>query len=158
MKNMDFYLEDEIKELNSEAKELELKIDGLLTEGTKESYETVLKYMFDSNNDSLFRVSRSLNVLRLLSEAEKKQLDKGLDVTIFTGRDLRGLEELYQELVFRLRRVEFDKPISVKDDILQFLVDNHLSLDILVVVIQGTIYLYNKDKIWKAITESAKNG
>ena len=152
MKETDFYLEDEVRRLKKKAFDVERKINNLLLEGTNKSYKKVLEIIFDKETEVCFQVSRPLNVLRVLSEVVKVELEKGCERSIFCGRDLYALEELYQEMVFRLRRVEFGKPINIKEDILQFIVENGLSLEYLIAVVQGTHYLYDKDRIWKVIS------
>ena len=149
----DLYLYNDIAELRARAVEVEEYVNRLLINGTNTDYQKVLDCILDGKNENLFQVSRPLNVLRLVSEVEKRELESKKETTVFSGRDLYKIEDIYQETVFRLRRIEFEKPICIKDDLLQFIIDNKLSLDFLIVVIQGTYYLYNKEKIWKAISD-----
>ena len=149
----DLYLEKDMKDLREKRLKAEEQINKLLKEGTPEKYLEVYDLLRTPDIEFCIKDSKALLNLRILSIVEKKLIERGDHYTIFTGRNLYELEELYQELVFRLRRVEFGKQIDIKRDIYGFLVENRLDPEILMAVIKGTVYIYNKDLILKRLTE-----
>lgn len=155
--NQDYYKTEDIAALNAYAKDIEEKVNRLLNAGGRDNYLKCCEIIKDPNNECCFQVSKPLMNLRILAIAEEAQLNKEDEVTVFDGRDLYTLEELYQEIVFKLRRLEFNIETDVRRDILQFLVDEKIGADVLLVVIRLTTYLYSKDKIWEAITKGLKN-
>ncbi len=158
IKKDDYYTEEDVALLKSGAAELEQRVDGLLQSAGQEDYLKIFEITSDPDNSKYIKCSKKLSNLCILSVAEKKQMEKGMNVTIFTGRDLTELEALYQEIVFRLRRIEFDKDIDIKQDIFGFLSENNLTFDIVVAVLYGTAYLYDKDGIFDRIAGEMNNG
>lgn len=150
-KNGDYYRTEDICKLKEGAQELENVINTLLEAGGADNYSKVCEIIKTDVAAVFFQVSRPLIVVRILATVEENQLAKGFKITIFSGRNLYALEELYQEIVFRLRRIEFDMDVDIKNDILQYMVDMSLSLDALIAVLHGTTYLYSKEKIWRVI-------
>jgi len=148
----DYYKTEDVERIKGLAFELETEIDGLLCEGGSENYRKCCEIIEDKRLDYLFNVSRKLMVLRILANIESNQLNKNNEITVFSNRNLEKLENVYQEMVFRLRRVEFGMDIDIKQDILQFLIQEQLSLDFLLGVLAGTVYLYSKNFIWESIS------
>lgn len=155
-KNGDYYRTEDVRKLQESARELESVVNTLLEAGGYDNYRQVCMILKSDQAEVLFQVSKSLMVARIFTTVEELQLSKGSEVTVFCGRNLCELEALYQEIVFRLRRIEFEIEIDIKKDIFQFLIDEKLSVDVLIAVLQGTTYLYSKDKIWNTLLAESK--
>lgn len=149
----DIYLEDEVRILMSRARETEKKVDELLLDGSPEAQKKICDILMDDSAALLFKGSKKLMCARIFSDVVLKHLEKGKTQTVFSSRNLTELEALYQELVFRLRRIEFDLDIDIEKDIFMFLTEQKIGIDELVAVLYGTLYLYGRDKIWSRITE-----
>ena len=155
-KNGDYYHTEDIQKLQKCAGDIENIINNLLETGGADSYREVCEILKSDMAAALFQVSKPLMVARILATVEENQLAKGKEITVFSGRNLYALEALYQEIVFRLRRIEFEMNIDIKEDIFRFLVDENISIDVLIAVLHGTTYLYSKDKIWDAIVAESR--
>jgi len=153
----DHFSSEEVAELKKRAAEMENRIEDLLEKSDNESYMKVCEIITDPSISDYIKCSKKLSNLCILSVCERKQIEKGMKTTLFSGRTLEDLEVLYQEIVFRLRRIEFGKEIDIKRDILGFLQGNNLSLDVLVSVLYGTAYLYDKDGIWNKIAGESES-
>ncbi len=157
-KGDDIYSAEEVAALRNEASRIEANIDSLLAASDNASFMKVCEIIGDPAISKYIKCSKKLSNLCILAVAERKQLEKGMNTTIFSGRDLENLENLYQEIVFRLRRIEFGKDIDISRDIYGFLSSNELSLDIVISVLYGCPYLYDKEGIWEKIAGVIGNG
>lgn len=154
LKEKDIYTEQDVAFLKEYTHEIEIRIDSLLGKGTDKDILDICDLIASDNVEMCFSASKALLNLRVLSLVDKERIGKGKN-SILSGRNLKEIENLYQEMVFRLRRIEFSKTIDVIDDIFLFLSENNLDIDFLIAVLRGTTYLYEKDRIWKRITEKS---
>jgi hypothetical protein len=153
LNSKDVYREQDVEAAKKQTKELEDRIEGLLCGADPKNCLEIYNLLQAPESEVCLHESKALMNLKVLSSVAKMQVEKGEATNILQGRSLAEIEEIYQELVFRLRRVEFGKAIDIKQDIFVFLAENRLNVETLLAVLRGTVYLYEKDRIWKSITE-----
>ena len=153
----DVFQTEDVFRLQAGALKLEEEIEGLLNEGTVTAYDRIAEICFDESNQKYVKRSRKLMTARIFSEAENSNRKHNTGRTAFVTDNFEDLESIYQELVFRLRRIEFGKDINIENDIWGFLKQMGLNVEFLVAVLGATKYLYQKDKIIDRIMGTAND-
>lgn len=143
---MNIMTREQYQELNKEVLEVKKQIECYLQRQTKEAYMKICEILNSDYCGKLLGQDRELFVLANMANIQQQEMIRGEKNCVFDKRGIKQIFDLYQDLVFYLRRLEFDLPIELQKEIVLYMSEQHLSAICIWGVIQMAPYIYNKEK------------
>lgn len=137
---------EEMIESKEKANAVKERIVSLLETGTEESYKDLCTFMGNQEIINLSAKDRDLYILEIMSNIQRQEMEMNTENSIFMGRNIQELTDLYQRTVFYLRRLEFDFPKELQQEIVPYIMEQRLSMVCILGIIQGSKYIYAKEK------------
>lgn len=136
---------DEMKQINKEANELENRLGQLLTQSL--GYDQAISLLLTPSVSNLALRNQRIFILFILANVVKREIEAGEKHLLFDGRSVDDLIVLYQKLVLYFRRIEFDLPEEHFHEISEFVISENISATALFGIIDGANILIHKEKI-----------
>ncbi len=126
------------------------KISLYLDKQDRESFEKICALMEEKQSIEFAAEDRELYVLQIMTNVQRQEMIEGEHRCLFEGRDLKQVIELYQRLVFYLRRLEFGLSIEEQKELIDYMLREQLSAVCILGVIHAAKYIYAKEKTLQA--------
>jgi len=146
---MKIMTKEQFQELNKEIAEVKNLIAECLQKQSKEAFIQICDLLDTEQCGRLIGKDKELYVLGIMANIQRQEMAQGEASCVFDNRDIRQIVDLYQKLVFYLRRLEFDLPLELQKEIVLYMSEQHLSAICIWGVIQMAPYIYSKEKTLK---------
>lgn len=137
---------EQYRELNKEILEVKKQIEECLQRQNEEAYMKICEMLNSDYCSKLLGQDRELFVLANMANIQQQEMIQEEKHCVFDNRDIKQIVDLYQNLVFYLRRLEFDLPIEFQKEMVSYMSEQRLSAICIWGVIQMAPYIYNKEK------------
>lgn len=140
---------EQFQELNIEIVEIKNQISEYLQKQNKDTFLQVCDLLDTEQCGRLIGKDKELYVLGIMSNIARQEITQGEKLCVFNGRNIKQIVDLYQNLVFYLRRLEFDLPLELQREFVSYMGKQQLSAICIWGVIQMAPYIYSKEKTLK---------
>lgn len=137
---------EQFQELNIEIVEIKNQISEYLQKQNKDTFLQVCDLLDTEQCGRLIGKDKELYVLGIMSNIARQEITQGEKLCVFNGRNIKQIVDLYQNLVFYLRRLEFDLPLELQREFVSYMGKQQLSAICIWGVIQMAPYIYCKEK------------
>jgi len=135
---------DEMVKYNSEAKDLEMLINTLITENR---YNDIYEILETKESKEIAGRNQTIYILYILSQIMHFEIPQNVDRILFEGRDSEEAIRLYRNLSMYLRRIEFDLPIEYQKEIVDYILSERISVVAIMYVIKYNGSIHQKEKV-----------
>ena len=142
---------EEIAQINDKAELLEKTINSLLFD---EKYDQIVKLFEEPETNEIVNKNQNIYILQLmicLIDYEIKLTGK----TSLKGKDTTQLIRCYRIISLFLRRLEFDFPLELQRDIIDYMRSEGISEDLVIGIISVNPRILQKQKVTKRVNELA---
>lgn len=146
---MKIMTKEQFQKLNIEILEIKNQISEYLQKSNKEAFLQICDLMDTEQCGKLIGKDKELYVLGMMSNIARQEITQGENICVFNGRNIKQIVDLYQNLVFYLRRLEFDLPLELQKEFVSYMGEQQLSAICIWGVIQMAPYIYSKEKTLK---------
>lgn len=137
---------DKFEQVNSDIASIKAEIESLLEKQDEESFRQVCEMVETDEYSRFSGLDRELFILERMGTIQRQEMAQGEEETVFKNRNIAQIGELYQVLIFYLRRLEFDLSLEEQRGLVEYMQEEHLSAICVWGVIQMAQYIYNKEK------------
>lgn len=142
----------EYYQIQCKAMVIKKQIDQLIE---NKCYIEVSNLLDQEESRDLAGKDAELFVLEIMNNIQKQEQELG-ESGIFSERKVHELVDIYEQIVFFLRRIEFDFPEEYQNELLGYMVQQKLSWICVVGVAQGNPYILDKEKVINKILKMMK--
>ena len=133
-------------ETKAEIAELKKTIEQLLEKQDFNSFREICELMEDKKSIALAAEDKELYILQIMTNIQRQEMAGEEARCLFEGRNIKQLVNLYQEVVFCLRRLEFDLPLEEQKELIDYMLKEQLSAVCIFGIVQAARYIYAKEK------------
>lgn len=146
---MKIMTKEQFQELDIEIAEVKNQIAECLQKQNKDAFMQVCDLLDTERCGRLIGKDRELYVLGMMANIARQEMTQGEEQCVFDNRDIKQVVDLYQNLVFYLRRLEFELSPELQKELVPYMNEKHLSAICIWGVIQMAPYIYSKEKTLK---------
>ena len=139
---------DEIKQFNIEAEKLEKIVNNLLRQ---KAYDQLVKRFENKEAKILACKNQKIHLLEIMVRLIQYEI-VNTGRTSLEGKDATQIIRIYQIVSLYLRRIEFDFPVNLQQELLLYLNQEGISLELLVGIIMNNTKIVHKQKIIKCLS------
>ncbi len=139
---MNILSSNEYKIINEHVAALLAQLDELLIH---KDYDNVSYLLTSERFLFLSSFNSTLYMLRLIINIYLEESTQQIPNHIFLNRNLQDVQDLYTQLTFLLRRLEFNFPLDLQKEIVPFILNKNLSMVCVLGVIQQAPYSFNNE-------------
>lgn len=137
---------EQFLETKKEVEAFKQTIEQLLKKQDYNSFREICELMEDKKSVALAAEDKELYILQLMTNIQRQEMTGEETRYLFEGRNIRQLVNLYQEIVFYLRRLEFDLPLEEQKELIDYMLKEQLSAVCIFGIVQAARYIYAKEK------------
>jgi len=134
---------EEIKGYISKSEELDKKINAYLENS---EYESIYNLFTDKEICLLTYKNQRAYLLRIIACLLKYEIDS-VGETSLKGRNTSEIIRIYKIISLYLRRIEFAFPIDLQEELLIYLQQERISLELLIGIIMNNTKIVHKEEI-----------
>ena len=143
---------EEISIINEKSSCLLNQIDSIIVE--EFDFSELEKILLLEENQKLSRWNNDIYFLYLISEIVKDEINDNVDRTLFSGRNVKEAIRVFRILTLYLRRIEFDFPSEEKKEIVNYILQEKISLTAVLGVIKKNTIILEKEKVINGFKET----
>ena len=142
-----FFEQKKIIQWNAEIETILKDIATALNHCSINSEKKVCSIIEQAREKQLCDKNRELLIFDISAECEKIELENNSTKRIFLNRTVDEVIDVYENVVFYLRRLEFGFPIEECQPLVSYIINEKLSIYYIYTVIGKSYYLQNKEFI-----------
>ena len=144
---------EEISTINQRATELEKIIDNCLE---MKEYDQILNLLSLNENMAIAGNNQRIYILYIMFQLMALEIESS-GTTSLEGKTVSQIIRNYQILTLYLRRIEFDFPTEQQLEILEYIKQERLSLELLIGIVTKNSVIIQKQKIINTLSELVGN-
>ena len=141
---------EQFLETKKEVETLKQIIEKLLEQQDIGSYRKICCLMEEKKSVELASENQEIYILQIMTNIQRQEMADGETRTVFEGRNISRLLQVYRETVFYLRRLEFDLPLEDRKELIAYMLKEQLSGVCIFGILQAARYIYAKEKTLEA--------
>lgn len=147
---------EEMLSVNTKSIEIKNRINDIVLAGNVkiEDLEVILR---QEETRRLAGMNQDIYLICLISEIYREEKRQGEEKSIFDNRNIDEAIRVYRILSLYLRRIEFDFPMEQKSEIINYILNEKLSITAVFVVIMSNMAIIQKEKVINGFKEILSN-
>lgn len=138
---------DELKEVMHKAVDFEIEINDFLV---KRDYAKIMDRFKQQEIKEILGRNQRIYILSIMIRLIVVEIEKSGKTTL-EGRDTSQLIRLFRILTLYLRRIEFDFPYNLQNEIVNYIKQEKIGLPIVIGVIANNSVIIQKQKIFDSL-------
>lgn len=143
---MKIMTKEQFQELDKEIVVVKNQITEYLQKQSEEEFMQICDLLDTEQCGRLIGKDKELYVMGMMANIQRQEMTQGETHCVFDNRNIKQIVDLYQNLVFYLRRLEFDMPLELQKELVMYMGKQQVSAICIWGVIQMAPYIYSKEK------------
>lgn len=144
---------EQCMENTKKAQLIEEKVNELFGKDTAESYIEACEFLDREETFEIAKHNQRIYILTIISIILRAEVESKVENNICRRRSVDKIVELYKVIVILLRRIEFDLPEELYEDLLNVMKAENISRLAVVGIINGSYILVQKRKLLQGFVD-----